>query len=60
LGRPAVETARLPGFEGAKPDDRRRRVSLGELVPTKPYHFAPRTRCRGWLSDSIFKQPSPT
>src|SRR3984957_16605680 len=32
LGRPAVETARLPGFEGAKPDDRRRRVALGELV----------------------------
>ena len=43
LGRPGVETARLPGFEGAKPDDRRRRVSLGELVPTKPYHFAPLT-----------------
>ena len=43
LGRPAVETARLPGFEGAKPDDRRRRVSLGELVPTKPYHYAPLT-----------------
>jgi len=42
LGRPGVETARLPGFEGAKPDDRRR-VSLGELVPTKPYHFAPLT-----------------
>src|SRR6202453_726475 len=43
LGRPTVETARLPGFEGAKPDDRRRRVALGELVPTKPYHFAPLT-----------------
>src|ERR1700683_3716558 len=43
LGRPRVETARLPGFEGEKPDDRRRRVSLGELVPTKPYHFAPLT-----------------
>src|ERR1700728_4621859 len=25
LGRAAVETARLPGFDGAKPDDRRRR-----------------------------------
>jgi ABC-type amino acid transport substrate-binding protein len=43
LGRPRVENARLPGFEGAKPDDRRRRVTLGELVPTKPYHFAPLT-----------------
>ena len=43
LGRPGVETARLPGFDGAKPDDRRRRVSLGELAPTRPYHFAPLT-----------------
>jgi ABC-type amino acid transport substrate-binding protein len=43
LGRPAVETARLPGFEGAKPEDRRRRVALGELVPTKPYHHSPLT-----------------
>src|SRR6202046_4322565 len=43
LGRPSVETARLPGFEGAKPDDRRRRVTLGELLPTKPYHFVPLT-----------------
>jgi ABC-type amino acid transport substrate-binding protein len=43
LGRPTVETARLPGFEGAKPEDRRRRVAVGELVPTKPYHHAPLT-----------------
>jgi ABC-type amino acid transport substrate-binding protein len=43
LGKPAVETARLPGFDGAKPDDRRRRVVLGELVPSKPYHYAPLT-----------------
>ena len=43
LGRPNVESARLPGFDGAKPEDRRRRVTLGELVPTKPYHHAPLT-----------------
>ena len=53
LGRPTVETARLPGFEGAKPDDRRRRVALGELVPTKPYHFAPLTVI---LSGSVARQ----
>ena len=29
--------ARLPGFDGNKPEDRRRRVTLGEL-PTRPYH----------------------
>src|SRR6202167_4941716 len=43
LGRPGAEPARLPGLEGAKPADRRRRVSLGDLVPTKPYHHAPLT-----------------
>jgi ABC-type amino acid transport substrate-binding protein len=43
LGRPGAETARLPGFEGAKPGDRRRRVGLGELVPSKAYHRAPIT-----------------
>ncbi|HYB83385.1 MAG TPA: hypothetical protein VED43_17465, partial [Mycobacterium sp.] len=40
LGKPGFETARLPDFEGAKPSDRRRRVTLGTLVPTKPYHLA--------------------
>lgn len=43
LGKPQVETGRLPGFDGAKPEDRRRRVTLGELVVTKPYFFAPLT-----------------
>jgi ABC-type amino acid transport substrate-binding protein len=38
LGKPRAEVARLPGFEGSKADDRRRRVTLGELVPTRPYH----------------------
>ncbi|MDR3464736.1 MAG: transporter substrate-binding domain-containing protein [Xanthobacteraceae bacterium] len=43
LGKPGAETGRLPGFAGAKPEDRRRRVALGELVPTKPYFYAPLT-----------------
>ncbi len=43
LGKPQVETGRLPGFDGAKPEDRRRRVALGELVVTKPYFHAPLT-----------------
>jgi len=38
LGKPRVEIARLPGFDGSKPEDRRRRVTLGVLVPTRPYH----------------------
>ena len=40
LGKPGAETGRLPGFAGAGPGDRRRRVTLGALVATKPYHFA--------------------
>jgi ABC-type amino acid transport substrate-binding protein len=40
LGKPGLETARLPDFAGARPADRRRRVALGTLTPTTPYHFA--------------------
>ena len=40
LGKPALETGRLPDFAGARPADRRRRVALGTLMPTMPYHFA--------------------
>src|SRR5271156_521653 len=40
LGKPGLETARLPGFAGAQPADRRRRVALGALAATAPYHFA--------------------
>jgi ABC-type amino acid transport substrate-binding protein len=43
LGRPGVETARLPDYEGAGRPDRIRRVKLGTLVATKPYHRAPLT-----------------
>ena len=43
LGRPGAATARLPDFEGAKPADRRRRIPLGILQPSIPYHFAPLT-----------------
>jgi ABC-type amino acid transport substrate-binding protein len=38
LGMPRVQVARLPGFDGSKPEDRRRRVTLGELLATRPYH----------------------
>jgi hypothetical protein len=40
LGKPGLDTARLPDFAGARPADRRRRVALGTLAPTTPYHFA--------------------
>lgn len=40
LGKPGLETARLPDFAGAIPADRRRRVTLGALMPTTPYRFA--------------------
>jgi ABC-type amino acid transport substrate-binding protein len=43
LGKPGAETARLPDFDGAKPADRRRRITLGTLLASKPYHFAPLT-----------------
>jgi ABC-type amino acid transport substrate-binding protein len=39
LGRPRAATGRLPPFEGATPEDRRRWISLGTLVPTRPYRF---------------------
>jgi len=40
LGKPGLETARLPDFAGARPADRRQQVALGTLIPTTPYHFA--------------------
>jgi len=39
LGRPRARTGKLPPFEGAGPEDRRRWIRLGELVPTRPYRF---------------------
>ena len=39
LGRPRAATGKLPPFDGAKPEDRRRWISLGELVATHPYRF---------------------
>jgi hypothetical protein len=38
LSKPGLESARLPDFEGAWPSGRRR-VTLGTLAPTRPYHF---------------------
>jgi len=43
LGKPGAETARMPDYDGATLADRRRRVVLGALVPSKPYHYAPLT-----------------
>jgi len=34
---PGMKTARLPDFEGATREDRRRRVALGVLAPSQPY-----------------------
>ena len=39
LGRPYSPTAKLPPFDGATPEDRRRWIKLGELVPTRPYRL---------------------
>ena len=39
LGRPRAATGRLPPFEGAKPEDRRRWINLGEMVATRAYRF---------------------
>jgi ABC-type amino acid transport substrate-binding protein len=40
---PGLKTARLPDFEGATRDDRRRRVALGVLAPSQPYVYSPLT-----------------
>ena len=40
---PGVKTAKLPGFEGATRDDRRRRVPLGVLASSQPYIYSPLT-----------------
>ncbi len=39
LGRPYASTAKLPPFDGATPEDRRRWIKLGELVATRPYRL---------------------
>jgi ABC-type amino acid transport substrate-binding protein len=39
LERPRVPTARLPPFEGAMPDDRRRWVKMNALAATRPYRL---------------------
>ena len=41
LGKPGIGTTRMPDFEGAKPADRRRRVELGTLIPSRAYQYAP-------------------
>jgi ABC-type amino acid transport substrate-binding protein len=40
---PGMKTARLPDYEGATREDRRRRVELGVLAPSKPYVYSPMT-----------------
>ena len=37
---PGVKTAKLPDFDGATRDDRRRRVPLGALAPSQPYIYS--------------------
>jgi ABC-type amino acid transport substrate-binding protein len=37
---PGVKTARLPDFDGATIADRRRRVPLGVLTPSRPYVYS--------------------
>jgi len=39
LAHPRSPTGKLPPFDGAKPDDRKRWVKLGDLMPTQPYRL---------------------
>ena len=41
LGVPNSKRSRLPGHEGAKPEDRRRSVPLGEIIASRAYRYAP-------------------
>ncbi len=41
LGRRRAERSRLPAYDGAKPEDRRRWVRLNELVASRGYRFDP-------------------
>jgi ABC-type amino acid transport substrate-binding protein len=43
LVKPGMKTARLPDFAGASREDRRRRVALGVLAPSRPYIYSPMT-----------------
>ena len=54
LGKPGMKTARLPDFRGAVAGDRRRRVDLGALVPSRPYQRAPLTLL---LAPGVAKRP---
>jgi ABC-type amino acid transport substrate-binding protein len=40
VGKPGMSSARLPDYEGAGPNDRRRSVELGILAPSRAYYFA--------------------
>lgn len=53
LRRPAAATARLPDYDGKKPSDRTRRVALGELLPSKPYHYEAMTVILGSTSRPV-------
>ena len=37
---PGVKTAKLPDFEGITPADRKRRVEIGVLAPSRPYIYS--------------------
>ena len=41
LGVPNAKRSRLPGHEGAKPEDRRRSVLLNEIIASRAYRYAP-------------------
>ena len=53
LAKPGLATGRLPEFDGFKPArDRKRRVTLGLLQPTKAYHSAALTIVAGGAAAS--------
>ncbi|MCA1395944.1 transporter substrate-binding domain-containing protein [Bradyrhizobium sp. BRP56] len=43
LKAPGVTTAKLPDFDGATREDRRRRIPIGVLAPSQPYIYSPMT-----------------
>jgi ABC-type amino acid transport substrate-binding protein len=56
LKAPGVTTAKLPDFDGATREDRRRRILIGALAPSTPYIYSPMTVVLGPKASDKIKE----